>query len=123
MVQDNQRKPRYDNKSANYVISKDYTHLKELIDKGVTVICFVDVGISETWEYVFQHIALAYKNNLFYEIASQGISYITWYDELPFTFEQLCEENNVEFIEPTKYETEIHKFDSHNDYNNYCNMF
>ena len=102
MSHDTPNKPRYETKSGNYQTSKDYKHLKELLDKGIKVICFVDTEVSEKWEYVFQNIGLAYKGNLFYEIASQGISYISWYDELPFTFEQLCENKNVEFIEPTK---------------------
>lgn len=104
MSDNTQRKPRYETKSGKYQTSKDYKHLKELLDKGFKVVCFVDVGISEKWEYVFQHIALAYKSNLCYEVSSPGITYIFWYEKLPITFEQICEENNVEYIEPNKIE-------------------
>lgn len=104
MSDNTQRKSRYETKSGNYQTSKDYKHLKDLLNKGFKVVCFVDVGITEKWEYVFQHIALAYKGNLYYEVSSPGITYILWYEKQPKTFEQLCEENNVEYIEPNNKE-------------------
>lgn len=93
-------KPRYKTKSNNYTTQKDYARLKKLLDDGAYVVCFVDYEPHPPEKCTFQQIALAHKDD-FYEISAHGISYLTWYEGLEFSFEDLCELNNVEFIEPT----------------------
>jgi hypothetical protein len=96
------KKAIYQIRSGAYKTSKDYAHLKELLDAGYFVVCFVEYDVTPTSEYVFHDICLARKNNYGYELGARGIGYCSLCNDLhQFTFEEMCEANGVEFIEPT----------------------
>lgn len=99
-----QKKPVYNAdglKSEAYKTSKDYARLKTLLDANIVVVCFINYGISPQTKYLFQDICIARRINQCYQFDARGINYAMWYADFPFTFEEICEANGVEFIEPT----------------------
>ena len=99
-----QKKPVYNAdglKSEAYKISKDYARLKTLLDANIVVVCFINYDLSPQTKYLFQDICIARRINQCYQFDARGISYATWYAYFPYTFEEMCEANGVEYIEPT----------------------
>lgn len=91
-----------------YKVSKDYKRLKQLLDQGDKVVCFVDFDWDRKGNIVTD-IALAKcvgnGENLQYSISCRGIGYFSvyplWYDG--FTDEGMYkafENDNVQFIDP-----------------------
>lgn len=97
-----QKKPLYSaEKSEAYKTSRNYKHLKELLDNNINVVCFINYDFSPTTKYVFQDLCIARRQNQCYQFDARGISYATWYADFTYTFEEMCEANGVEYIEPT----------------------
>ena len=99
-----QKKPVYNAdglKSEAYKTSNDYARLKTLLDANIVVVCFINYDISPQTKYLFQDICIARRINQCYQFDARGISYATWYADFPYTFEEMCEANGVEFVEPT----------------------
>lgn len=96
-------KPLYEDKSRAYKTSKNYARLKELLDAGHYIVCFIRFDASDTM--TFHDICLARRissGDAGYEFSSRGISYLTYFPKYHnFTFEEICETDGVEFIEPT----------------------
>lgn len=91
-----------------YKVSKDYKRLKQLLDKGEKVVCFVDFDWNRKGNIVTD-IAIARfvgsGENREYIISCRGIAYISiyplWYSD--FSDEKLYgvfEQDNVQFIDP-----------------------
>ena len=99
-----QKKPVYNAdglKSEAYKTSKDYARLKTLLDANIVVVCFINYyDFPPQTKYLFQDICIARRINQCYQFDARGISYATWYADFPYTFEEMCEANGVEFIEP-----------------------
>lgn len=100
-----------------YKLSKDYTRLKELLDKGYQVVCIVDYEFS-CWDrgkpdykpMMTRDICVAryfdsdnedYKH---YAFGVRGHGYGDYYPNYhKFSFEDFCKKAlNLEFIEPTE---------------------
>ena len=93
-------KELYSIKSGAYKTSKDYAHLKELLDAGHYVVCFIHYAPQGT-KYEFQDICIANKRKDGYEFCARGIGYLSIYEEWGDKFNELCEDSGVEFVEPT----------------------
>ena len=97
-----QKKPLYSaEKSEGYKTSKNYKHLKELLDGNINVVCFVNYDISPQTKYLFQDICIANKRKDGYEFCARGIGYLSIYEEWGDKFKELCEDSGVEFVNPT----------------------
>ena len=92
-------KPLYRQRSGAYSTSKDYAHLKELLDKGLYVVAFINYDTGSE-SYLFQDVCLASKKFGSYEFNSRGFCYLSIDPELDYPFEEMCEANGVEFVEP-----------------------
>lgn len=93
-----------------YKTSKDYKRLKELCDSGYKIVCFTTYDFNENHkgekdyeEHLITDICRAYKGSDWYFITARGIQYgAYWPDTNRYkSFEEMCEDNNIEFIEPT----------------------
>ncbi len=93
-------KELYSRKSGAYKTSKDYARLKELLDAGHYVVCFIHYAPQGT-EYDFQDICVANKRKYGYEFNARGIGYLSINEAWGDKFNELCEDSGVEFIEPT----------------------
>ena len=102
-----------------YKTSKDYKRLKELLDSGHSVICFVPFN-NRRWHFKDKDnsiyatidenpgICIAQLNDKgskweYYSLECYGKQYIHFYTKHTkddCTFEGMLESNNVEFIEP-----------------------
>ena len=85
----------------NYKTSKDYKHLKKLLDDGYQVVCFCTYDWADG-EYVTDICsATCYDGR--YQISARGIEYgAYWRGMHRFkSFEDMCTQHNIEFIEPT----------------------
>lgn len=83
-----------------YKTSKDYKRLKELLDKGYTVVCFTTYDYGDG-DYVTDVCkATCYDGR--YQIAARGIEYTAYWPTMRRynSFEEACRESNIEFIEP-----------------------
>ena len=102
-----------------YKTSKDYKRLKELLDKGYEVVCFITYDFL--WRSQEPHEPMMVtdicrakfikreqnRENDVYVIGVRGLSYITFWPNsniYDFTFEDRCKAENIEFIEPTEEE-------------------
>lgn len=94
-------KPLYRQRSGAYSTSKDYAHLKELLDKGLFVVAFINYDAGSE-RYLFQDVCLASKKNGSYEFNSRGMCYLSIDPDLDYPFEEMCEANGVEYVEPIK---------------------
>lgn len=92
-----------------YKTSKDYKHLKELVDKGYRVVCFTTYDFNEHYkggkdyyESLVTDICRAYKDGDWYYITARGIEYGSYWEGMYRykSFEEMCENNNIEYIEP-----------------------
>jgi len=64
-------KPLYRQRSGAYSTSKDYAHLKELLDKGLFVIAFINYDAGSE-RYLFQDVCLASKKNGMLRVQFKG---------------------------------------------------
>lgn len=91
-----------------YKISKDYKRLKQLLDQGDKVVCFVNFDWDRKGD-IITDIALARLvgsgEDIEYIISCRGLAYISihplWYSD--FSDEKLYkvfEQDNVQFIDP-----------------------
>ena len=98
-----------------YKTSKDYKHLKELVESGKEVVCFVtwnfNLRSNDEWPMIVTDICLAKyfpnenKKYVRYSFSSRGHIFGDYWpdmDEIKYTFEDLCEMLSVEYIEPTE---------------------
>lgn len=95
-------------RNIKYKTSRDYTHLRELLDKGIEVVCFTTYNFfnheKDKEPYMVTDICVARKNSLNgeYDFGARGIGYGD-YDPgyHTFSFEDFCEKClNLEYIEP-----------------------
>lgn len=89
------------NENTTYTTSRDYKRLKELLDEGKKIACFIDyVQVGYTW----RDICLARKTKSDFEpykFSVRGHVYAAHQPSLvPYSFEELAAAYNVEFIEP-----------------------
>ena len=94
-------KSLYRQRSGAYSTSKDYAHLKELLDKGLFVVAFINYDAGSE-RYLFQDVCLASKKMRSYEFNSRGMRYLSIDPDLDYPFEEMCEANGVEYVEPIK---------------------
>lgn len=94
-------KPLYRQRSGAYSTSKDYAHLKELLDKGLFVVAFINYDAGSE-RYLFQDVCLAQKKMESYEFNSRGICYLSIDSDLDFPFNEMCKKYGVEYVEPNK---------------------
>lgn len=94
-------KPLYRQRSGAYSTSKDYAHLKELLDKGLYVVAFINYDAGSE-RYLFQDVCLASKRIGSYGFSSRGICYLSIDFDIDYQFEEICEANGVEYVEPNK---------------------
>ena len=98
-----------------YKTSKDFKHLKELLDAGKEVVCFITYDFNERHKgekdykpIITTDVCMArladkgskYEN---YHLSCRGTGFITYWTrdfDYKYTFEELCEAQNVEYIEP-----------------------
>lgn len=85
-----------------YRVSKDYKRLKQLLDEGNTVVCFVDREIVDS---VTTDVTLGQLIGANYIISCSGIGHYSVYPswQAYFTdewFYKRLEHNNVQFIDP-----------------------
>ena len=85
-----------------YKTSKDYKRLKELLDKGYEVICIADYNKRDG--IVVRDICRAKKFRSAYLVLARGIEYCSFWEGMYMyaTFEEMCEDSHIEFIEPTE---------------------
>lgn len=99
-----------------YKTSKDYKRLKELVESGIDVVCFV------TWDFdclkreehepmwvtdvcYCRYLSCSDPQYTRYMFVSRGHGFGDYWpsmDEEKYTFEEYCEANRIEFIEPTE---------------------
>lgn len=81
--------------TKGYKTSKDYKHLKELLNSGFDVVCFCDYGDN-------RDLCHAYKDKTFYRISSRDIEYNVYWKGMHrySSFEEMCKDSDIEFIEP-----------------------
>lgn len=84
----------------NYKTNKDYKHLKKLLDEGYEVVCFCTYDLNEGY-YVTDICKATYYDG-WYHISARGIEYCSYWPECARykSFEDMCTQNNIEFIEP-----------------------
>ena len=95
-----------------YNTSRDYKRLKELLDKGYQVVCFVTYDFNENQkgredyhESITTDICYGRcdDNSGWYHFCARGIEYAAYWSNMwrYKSFEEMCEKNSIEFIEPT----------------------
>lgn len=91
-----------------YKTSRDYAKLKALLDEGKDIVCFVTYDFNEHQkgregyhESLVTDICHGYYDG-WYHFSARGIEYATYWSEMNrySSFEEMCEKNNIEFIEP-----------------------
>lgn len=91
-------------------MSADYGKLRELLDNGNVLVCFVDYEyrMGEN-KILFRDVAKAKSNdynpiskNYGYVVEARGIRYLEWDGRMAelrhVTFEQMCEDLRLEYI-------------------------
>lgn len=83
-----------------YKTSKDYKHLKELLDNGYQVVCFCTYDVNKGYYVTDVCKATCYDGR--YQISARGIEYGAYWPKMHRykSFEDMCENRNIEFIEP-----------------------
>ena len=99
-----------------YKTSRDYKRLKDLLDMGYEVVCFTTYDFHHNVREPHEPLMttdicrarlLKYNNpeNDVYMISVRGLVYIeyfpNWKSEHQESFEEQCESEKIEFIEPT----------------------
>jgi len=92
----------------NYKTSKDYPHLKDLLDGGKEVVCFTTYDFR--WMEREEHepmwttdVCTARKDeNGRYYFAVRGCEFTSYWPGMHryASFEEACADSNIEFIEP-----------------------
>lgn len=93
-----------------YKLSRDYKRLKDLADKGYVVVCFVDcrriigdIKITHRDVCTLSYIHFGdYQKNDHYSFDVRGHDYGNFYPDNDLwyeTFNELCEDLNIEFID------------------------
>ena len=100
----------------NYNTSKNYKRLKELLDNDYEIVCFTTYDFNEydknKKDYhplITTDVCMAKlldKNNDFahYNISCRGTGFMTYWitdSNQKYSFEEMCEMYNIEFIEPS----------------------
>ena len=100
-----------------YKTSRDYKHLIELLNKGIEVVCFFTYDWAESMRMakdykpiIITDVCLAKlrcKGTKYeeYHISCRGNVYLNYYTsgiEYNYTFLELLEAHDIEYIEPTK---------------------
>jgi len=96
-------------KNIPYQLSKDYVRLKKLLDLGYSICCYIDYewsGSRKHGEQPLRDMCEAKKRGsepkyYHYELGVRGMCYLDWWYDIKetFSFEELCENQNVEFID------------------------
>lgn len=88
-----------------YKISKDYKRLKQLLDQGDKIVCFVNFDWDRKGDIVTDIALARLVGSGEYIISCRGLAYISiqplWYSD--FSDEKLYkvfEQDNVQFIDP-----------------------
>lgn len=82
-----------------YKTSKDYTRLKELLDKGYAVVCLTTYDFHAGDEVTDVCKATKYDGD--YRISARGIEYTSYWPGMHRykSFEEACMESNIEFFD------------------------
>ena len=96
-------------RSKSYNTSRDYKHLKELLDNGAVVVGFTTYDFDQFNKdpnhipIITTDVLCAFKNQNIYMFSVRGQGYGD-YDPAyhKFSFEAFCESLRLEYIEPTK---------------------
>lgn len=82
-----------------YKTSKDYSRLKELLDKGYAVVCLTTYDFSPGNEVT--DVCKATKYDDTYRISARGIEYTSYWPGMHRykSFEEACRESNIEFFD------------------------
>ena len=95
-----------------YKTSKDYRRLKELLDKGYEVVCFITYDFfkhdqghepSMTTDVCTARLLERDSEYAHYDLSCRGVGYLHYWlhnFDYKFTFEEALQANNIEFIEP-----------------------
>ena len=85
-----------------YKTSKDYSRLKELLDKGYDVVCLSTYDFNVGDEVT--DVCKATKYDGIYSISARGIEYTTYWPGMHRykSFEEACRESNIEFFDITE---------------------
>ena len=98
-----------------YKTSKDFKHLKELLDAGKEVVCFITYDFNEhnkekpdyepiiTTDVCTAKVLSKGTEYEQYTISCRGTGFLNYWKhgfDYKYTFEELCEAQNVEYIEP-----------------------
>lgn len=93
-----------------YKTSRDYKHLKELLDKGCEVVCFTTYdynwcqeGKEGYHELMTTDVCYGQKYQDNYSFVARGIEYACYWPGMGRyrSFEEMCDKNKIEYIEPT----------------------
>lgn len=93
-----------------YPLSRDYTRLRELLDKGYSIVCYADYRWSDG--EVLRDICEARKmpdsEDDSYSFNARGIGYLDWHQrhqtKYELSFDRACEKSNIEFIDIDSHE-------------------
>lgn len=72
-----------------------------LIEKGLVLVAFINYDAGSE-RYLFQAVCLASKRIGSYGFSSRGICYLSIEPDIDYPFEEMCEANGVEYVEPNK---------------------
>ena len=100
-----------------YKTSRDYKHLIDLLNKGIEVVCFFTIDWAESRKnekgykpIITTDVCLAKLHCIDneikeYRLSSRGQVFLNYYTsgiEYNYTFLELLEAHDIEYIEPTK---------------------
>lgn len=100
-----------------YKTSRDYKRLKELLDNGYEVVCFTTYDFLQYHKEPHEPMIVTDicrgrllkrkdPQNDLYTFGVRGHTFCDYYpnDPLmnPYSFDELCESENIEFVEPTE---------------------
>lgn len=87
--------------NLDYITSKDYPLLKELLDQGKRVVCFISYeqphGLSKATDIAYARKSIFH--DIEYLVGVRGNCYFSSFEK-EGNFIQLCEEFSLEFIPP-----------------------
>jgi len=97
----------------NYKTSKDYTHLKALLDAGQEIVCFTTFALGNKrkddpnhFPFMVCDVCRAHKVEASgrYVISSRDFEYAVYHPSMYCysSFEHMCQEHNIEFLDPDK---------------------
>jgi hypothetical protein len=97
----------------NYKTSKDYSHLKALLDAGQEIVCFTTFALGNKrkddpnhFPFMVCDVCRAHKVEASgrYVISSRDFEYAVYHPSMYCysSFEHMCQEHNIEFLDPDK---------------------